>query len=240
MSLKRFEESVYYNKHREKRYGILCVCSCGNVTFIDKRNLNNNNPTKSCGCLRKLNSLQNKVKDFSGRRFGKLTIIKLFSDVGSGKPKEWICRCDCGNERIATIGSLTSRQNPSCGCSQNPNGNRSWHWKGCGEISGQYFNGIKDNAKSRNIYFSLTIEYCWKLFLNQNRKCALSGIELKFKEFSSDKETTASLDRINSLDGYVEGNVQWIHKDLNFMKRNMNENIFFNWVDKIYEYQHTK
>lgn len=40
------------------------------------------------------------------------------------------------------------------------------------------------------------------------------------------EEGTASLDRIDSSRGYVEGNVQWVHKDVNFMKQALSQERF--------------
>ena len=37
---------------------------------------------------------------------------------------------------------------------------------------------------------------------------------------------TASLDRIDSSKGYVKGNVQWVHKDINKMKTDFEQSIF--------------
>lgn len=34
---------------------------------------------------------------------------------------------------------------------------------------------------------------------------------------------TASLDRIDSSKGYIEGNVQWLHKDINRLKINYSD-----------------
>lgn len=34
-------------------------------------------------------------------------------------------------------------------------------------------------------------------------------------------ETTASIDRIDSSNGYIEDNIQWVHKDVNMMKQKM-------------------
>jgi hypothetical protein len=45
--------------------------------------------------------------------------------------------------------------------------------------------------------------------------------------------TTASLDRIDSSKGYIEGNVQWIHKHINKMKNNFNESYFIEICKKI-------
>ena len=61
--------------------------------------------------------------------------------------------------------------------------------------------------------------------------CALSGEELSFGV--GRMRGTASLDRIDSSKGYVKGNVQWVHKDVNFMKRTLNQQTFVNWCKKI-------
>ena len=46
---------------------------------------------------------------------------------------------------------------------------------------------------------------------------------------------TASLDRINSKKGYVEGNIQWVHKDINMMKHCLETSDFIKWCEKINE-----
>lgn len=46
-------------------------------------------------------------------------------------------------------------------------------------------------------------------------------------------ETTASLDRIVSTKGYVEGNVQWVCKMVNIMKNVYDQEDFINMCKKI-------
>ena len=70
---------------------------------------------------------------------------------------------------------------------------------------------------------------CGELFLKQNRKCALTGQSIFFAKTTREhdsKQTTASLDRIDSNNGYIEGNVQWVHKKLNMMKQAMPDQEF--------------
>lgn len=43
------------------------------------------------------------------------------------------------------------------------------------------------------------------------------------------------LDRIDSSKGYIEGNVQWVHKDVNMMKQNYSQKYFIEMCKKIYE-----
>jgi hypothetical protein len=106
------------------------------------------------------------------------------------------------------------------------------NWKGYKEIAGTNWTYYKKGALKRGFEFDITIEYAWDLFLEQDRKCALSGQDIGFniKTGSLSKygyqKNTASLDRIDSKKGYVRGNVQWLHKDLNKLKSNLDEKEF--------------
>ena len=56
------------------------------------------------------------IKDLSGQRFGRLTVIQR-ADVRDqrGKPL-WRCLCDCGEECLVGTRQLTSGNTRSCGC----------------------------------------------------------------------------------------------------------------------------
>jgi len=64
--------------------------------------------------------------------------------------------------------------------------------------------------------WNITIEDAGNVLINQNNKCALSGIPLiSSGDF---KDITASLDRIDNSIGYEKDNIQWVHKDINMMR----------------------
>jgi hypothetical protein len=116
-------------------------------------------------------------------------------------------------------------------------------WKGYEEISGTRWSSYQKGAEARGFIFEITIEYAWELFLKQEQKCAYTGIPIYF-DMSLDnlrkyghQGGTASLDRIDSLKGYIMGNVQWVHKDANKMKMDLPEEDFFRMVKLIYEYK---
>lgn len=54
------------------------------------------------------------VKDLTGQRFGKLTVI----GIGTRKNNAivWECQCDCGNVTTVRGSNLTSGLTKSCGC----------------------------------------------------------------------------------------------------------------------------
>lgn len=67
----------------------------------------------------------NKIKDFRGKRIGKLAILekvdeKQWIDSKGRKRKNiyWKCKCDCGNEVIRTEHSLREERTRSCGCNK--------------------------------------------------------------------------------------------------------------------------
>lgn len=107
------------------------------------------------------------------------------------------------------------------------------------DISMTFWGAIIKGARCRNIEFGITIEYGWELFLKQNKKCALSGVELTFPPGSRREHAirTASLDRIDSSKGYIEGNVQWVHKHVNIIKWALRQQLFIEWCHKVSDYQ---
>ena len=62
----------------------------------------------------------------------------------------------------------------------------------------------------------------------------MSGLDISFGESNYDV-TTASLDRIDSGKGYIVGNVQWLHKDINKMKLHHNQEYFIKLCKMVYK-----
>lgn len=108
-------------------------------------------------------------------------------------------------------------------------GSNSPSWKGCGEISAKYWFNLRRHAIARQLEIPITIQNAWDLFLAQDRRCALSGVELAFGV----GQQTASLDRIDPSRGYVLGNLQWVHKTINFMKRDLTQDQFVQWCERV-------
>ena len=86
----------------------LCKCECGNEKAIFGGHLTSGS-TKSCGCITR------PFKDLTGQTFGKLTVVKFAGRDKCGN-REWLCKCECGNEKDIVGGHLTSGSTKSCGC----------------------------------------------------------------------------------------------------------------------------
>lgn len=159
-----------------------------------------------------VNKHMHNFKDITGLKFGQLLVIGI-SEVKSKKAK-WECICDCGNITVVSGTHLRMNNTVSCGCAKL----KRTFWTGHGDISGKIWGEIKNKACTRNIEFNLSIEFAWELYLKQNRLCALTNWPIIFVNGKSSLKRTASLDRIDNRVGYLEHNVQWVHKDVNHSK----------------------
>jgi len=56
--------------------------------------------------------------DLTGRRFGRLEVVKLVGKHPKKRVLVWLCRCDCGNEKEMLSTAMTSHHAQSCGCLQ--------------------------------------------------------------------------------------------------------------------------
>lgn len=95
-------------------------------------------------------------------------------------------------------------------------------WRGYQGVPGKVLSRLRNGAKRRKLHFDITLEDIFNVYKKQGFMCAFSGIPVSF-----DKD--ASVDRIDSDLGYTTDNIQVVHKDLNMMKRNINNELFIQW-----------
>ena len=105
----------------------VCQCDCGQEITVRTNALRSGN-TKSCGCrctkehegltLSGGSRAVRRRLDLTGRRFGRLTVLRPAENIG-GKTA-WVCRCDCGQECVIKTNSLREKRSASCGCAGGP------------------------------------------------------------------------------------------------------------------------
>jgi len=124
--------------------------------------------------------------------------------------------------------------------------------KGVGNLTKSYYNYFRNVARRRNVPFTVSIEYLWDKAVQQDMRCALSGLPIVFPTIGDgmgnptmDVNTlqrirtgagqvqAASLDRIDSYRPYEEGNVQWLNKYVNVMKNGFSQEEFVFYCQKI-------
>ena len=137
------------------------------------------------------------------------------------------CRCECGRIRMVPAHKVEFSDPTPCRVCANRirTGSNNSKWAGVGRISGAFWSRVLGNARKRGIAVRVTIAEAWKLYLQQGGRCALTNLPITFAPLT-DKRGTASLDRISSKKGYVIGNVQWVHKDINIIKRELSQERF--------------
>lgn len=191
-------------------------------------------------------------KPIVGTQYGCYTVIS--DEVGVKDRKSYyLVKCSCGREQYVRSDVLKRSQAKRCRyCANHINYDRNvalglidhkgyseGKHRGCGDLTLTFLYKIKLGAKARGIEWSdrLTVEYLWNLFLEQGKKCALSGLDISLKgDFhipvnnssrNLDYTTfTASLDRIDSYKPYEVGNVQWVHRNINIMKNSFSQEYF--------------
>ena len=168
-----------------------------------------------------------------GRRFAGLVVLEYSHDAC--RTSYWKCRCDCGRETVVAKSNLKNTR--SCGCLTKAAGKNLKNWRGHGDISASWMSHFQAHARFREIECKVDIAYLWELFCKQERRCALTGLTLTFPTQMTKRrdEGTTSFDFINSSCGYVEGNVQWVHKDVNFMKQALTQERFIEMCTLVFE-----
>lgn len=161
-----------------------------------------------------------------GKEFGMLTVLKKTDERTPSKKVVWEVRCSCGGTAKATTSDLLRKDGKnrvSCGCMNFRSGSKSANWKSPNDISMKYWNGVVGSAIRRNLKFDVDIDYAFSCFTG---KCALTGRDIELN-------STASVDRIDSNAGYIKGNIQWVHKDINRFKSNWDEQEFLQMCKEV-------
>lgn len=105
------------------------------------------------------------IKDMTGQKFGRLTVIKYaYSD--KSRCAVWVCKCECGNYVDAKGTELRYGRIKSCGCLQKDRARKvnTKHGKSNTKLH-QVWRGIKDrcyniNAKNYKYYGGRGIQVC--------------------------------------------------------------------------------
>lgn len=217
-------EKDYKNDSRLYKTDILlCKCDCGLVEKRTARSFIYSKNPQCKGCNSRRLDL--------GKKIGNVTIIDWCRETSKGG-RDYIvynCKCDCGNLfKTKSYNIKNNKHDREYFCKKCTKSVNKINFKPT-TIS-KYFTSIKQRVKYTKYDFTITEEYIQNIIEKQNFKCALSGKDISFIN------GTASLDRIDSSKGYVEGNVQWVYRLINFMKMELNQNDFINLCVDIANY----
>lgn len=170
--------------------------------------------------------------DLIGRRFGKLVVISRAENSKDDRSM-WLCKCDCGKEKIIKGKYLLNGNTKSCGCLSTELLIRRNIESGCrgGEsyekIYYTWYNMIsrckKGHGEDGENYKSRGISICkeWESYEN-------------FRDWSLENGFSENLtiDRVDNDGDYEPSNCRWTTVQVQANNRRSNHNVEFNGVTK--------
>lgn len=164
------------------------------------------------------------MKDLTGKRFSRLTVLKDSGERTQCKRIIWLCQCDCGNTSKVRTDNLKSGNTKSCGCLQR-------EWMSCvgkkyGPKYGKLYGGPgfkHGDGKGVRIYriWNHIINRCYNSKAHNYKYYGKRGIQvcekwrksyLAFKEWGmkSGYQENLVIDRIDNDGNYEPNNCHWL------------------------------
>jgi len=186
---------------------------------------------ESAYCVFSGASKMSRRKDMVGLRFGKLLVLNESHHHPKTGRIMWNCVCDCGKAKIADGVYLRSGHVKSCGCLVKEILTKRSRKvdSGFNLLLRQY----KSSAKNRGYNFNLSEEHFKKLTTSNCFYCGdpPSKISVKCSDYGA--YIFNGIDRLKNEIGYTEANCVACCEPCNFLKRNLNDDIFIEMVRKI-------
>ena len=175
---------------------------------------------------------RSRFPDFpAGHVFGDRTVIGP-APTKNGY-RRLMMRCKCGAENAVDVAQLVRHGSPCCKeCARRKNGVASKRWMGGRYISLTLYSRWQKSAIKRNIPWCINMQYLDTLLEKQKFKCAFTGDDLTFDR-ACRHDGNASLDRTDSSQGYIEGNVLFSTKIVNIAKQSLSYSEFVDMCIRI-------
>lgn len=172
-----------------------------------------------------------KLKDYSGEKFGRLTVIKRVENNKYNQVR-WLCKCDCGNEKIVLANNLRNGETKSCGCLK----------KEQDYINIAHIKHNKSNTRLYNIWKNMK-HRCNNPNNNKHKFYYDKGIKVcnewlnDFMSFynwaiNNGYQDNLTIDRINNDGNYEPNNCRWA--TVTEQNNNQSTNIKIKYNNNIY------
>ena len=171
-----------------------------------------------------------KIKDMTGSKFGKLTVIK-FAGINKNHLATWECLCECGNVAVVLGNSLRTGNTTSCGCVFKDNSKRWYRHGDSHNRLHNLWNGMIQrcsdvNSNTYHRYGGRGIKVCDEWLVYENfRDWAISTGYDAFAPFGK-----CSLDRIDNEGNYEPSNCRWV--SLSEQAKNKSNSRYFTYRGK--------
>ena len=180
-----------------------------------------------------------KARDLTGCKIGRWTVVKRVESkkLKSGEVMiQWLCKCECGTERVVAANPLNAARSLSCGCRVRE------HMSSLGLAhrlpSGQadrnaILSDYKTNAVVRGHEWGLTDDEFNSLTTSNCYYCDAPPSQTRVQTRLHGRYTYTGIDRVDNNKGYKPGNVVPCCKICNYMKRKMTQQEFLAHLKRI-------
>ena len=164
--------------------------------------------------------------DLTGRRFGKLSVIKEAANYNVKRGIAWECLCDCGNSSISLSYTLLNGNAKSCGCLRKETMRK---------ISTKH--GLSNTSPVFSIYGKIK-ERCYNKNCKAYKNYGGRGITMCYEWLSNFKyfhdwaidngyKQGLTIDRIDNEKGYEPANCRWVTNKTQQRNRRNNRRYYF-------------
>lgn len=186
--------------------------------------------------MKTIDGLKGKIKDLTGKQFGKLTVVSFVDRIKSGKNLKirWKCVCMCGNETIVRGDQLRTGNTQSCGCTAkekliafNHTRKNDAQKQGLQDLIRKY----KYEAKKRELKWDISDAQAIELF---DQNCFYCNAKpSKRTRRGEERYLSNGIDRQDNSKGYSLENTVSCCKKCNNAKSTMSMSEFYQWLSSI-------
>ena len=146
-----------------------------------------------------------KYEDLTGRRFGRLVVVRreMRPQINGTNKGGWVCRCDCGTEKWFTSGNIVNGSTKSCGCirKESRHAAKDPLYNTWTNVRHRILNPQHKDYRNYGGR-GLTMECDWAIDFFAFREWVLQNLGAK-------PSKAHSLDRSENSVGYLKGNLRW-------------------------------
>ncbi len=175
-----------------------------------------------------------KIKDYVGKKFGSITILKLLRKRDHKKRPIYLGQCDCGRKQKINYQSVVSagfnRSKLNCNCEHSI---KKKYFNSKERCVGSIYSTYKKSARERSYDFKLTLKQLSKLIKNT---CHYCGTEPNTTLILNKKAVCMynGIDRMDSTKGYCLDNCVTCCENCNRAKMTLSYKEFLRLIEKIY------
>lgn len=169
----------------------------------------------------------------AGTKINNLTIIR-FDHYDKRWRKHYLCRCDCGNEKVIHGSSIVSGNTKSCGC-MHKDAYAKRKLPNNGGVINHLILQYKRHARNRKIEYHLTKQEFTDIISLPCHYCGLPPSNNK-KTKNCSGFLYSGIDRVDSSKGYEKDNAVPCCAICNRAKRDMSKKDFLQWIERVYKH----